>query len=32
MSALRVAPTDRDPAALLEFGVVNLDKPPGPSA
>ncbi|MFC7198988.1 RNA-guided pseudouridylation complex pseudouridine synthase subunit Cbf5 [Halospeciosus flavus] len=29
---LRDAPDDRDPDALLEFGVVNLDKPPGPSA
>jgi H/ACA ribonucleoprotein complex subunit 4 len=25
-------PADRDPATLLPFGVVNLDKPPGPSA
>ncbi|MFB6071118.1 MAG: RNA-guided pseudouridylation complex pseudouridine synthase subunit Cbf5 [Halanaeroarchaeum sp.] len=32
MPALRDAPAERDPAALLEFGVVNLDKPPGPSA
>ncbi|MFB6268470.1 MAG: RNA-guided pseudouridylation complex pseudouridine synthase subunit Cbf5 [Halobacterium sp.] len=29
---LRDAPADRNPDALLEFGVVNLDKPPGPSA
>jgi H/ACA ribonucleoprotein complex subunit 4 len=29
---LRDAPADRDPDALFEFGVVNLDKPPGPSA
>ncbi len=29
---LRDPPTERSPAALLEFGVVNLDKPPGPSA
>jgi tRNA pseudouridine55 synthase len=29
---LRDAPEDRDPDAILEFGVVNLDKPPGPSA
>jgi H/ACA ribonucleoprotein complex subunit 4 len=29
---LRDAPEDRDPNALLEFGVLNLDKPPGPSA
>ena len=28
----RGPPTERDPATLLEFGVVNLDKPPGPSA
>ncbi|MGM0398694.1 MAG: RNA-guided pseudouridylation complex pseudouridine synthase subunit Cbf5 [Halobacteriota archaeon] len=32
MPPLRVAPDDRDPEALLEFGVLNLDKPPGPSA
>ncbi|MFB6298421.1 MAG: RNA-guided pseudouridylation complex pseudouridine synthase subunit Cbf5 [Salinirussus sp.] len=25
-------PGERSPAALLAFGVVNLDKPPGPSA
>jgi len=25
-------PAERDPDALLAFGVVNLDKPPGPSA
>jgi H/ACA ribonucleoprotein complex subunit 4 len=30
--SLRDAPADRDPAALLQFGVVNLDKPMGPSA
>jgi tRNA pseudouridine55 synthase len=29
---LRAPPEDRDPDAVLEFGVVNLDKPPGPSA
>jgi len=29
---LRAAPADRDPDAICEFGVVNLDKPPGPSA
>ncbi len=29
---LRDPPGERSPAALLEFGVVNLDKPPGPSA
>ncbi|MFB6068731.1 MAG: RNA-guided pseudouridylation complex pseudouridine synthase subunit Cbf5 [Halobacterium sp.] len=29
---LRDAPEDRDPADVFEFGVVNLDKPPGPSA
>ena len=29
---VRAAPTDRTPAELLAFGVVNLDKPPGPSA
>ncbi|MGB9964975.1 RNA-guided pseudouridylation complex pseudouridine synthase subunit Cbf5 [Halobacterium hubeiense] len=29
---LRDAPADRDPDDVLEFGVVNLDKPPGPSA
>ena len=28
----RGPPTDRDPETLLEFGVINLDKPPGPSA
>ncbi len=27
----RGPPSDRDPDELLEFGVVNLDKPPGPS-
>ncbi|WP_135821099.1 RNA-guided pseudouridylation complex pseudouridine synthase subunit Cbf5 [Halostella litorea] len=30
--ALRPAPEERSPAELLEFGVVNLDKPAGPSA
>ena len=29
---IRAPPADRDPDAVLEFGVVNLDKPPGPSA
>ncbi|SEW24528.1 RNA-guided pseudouridylation complex pseudouridine synthase subunit Cbf5 [Halobacterium jilantaiense] len=29
---IRAPPEDRDPDAVLEFGVVNLDKPPGPSA
>ncbi|PSQ06579.1 RNA-guided pseudouridylation complex pseudouridine synthase subunit Cbf5 [Halobacteriales archaeon QS_5_68_33] len=29
---MRGPPGDRSPDALLEFGVVNLDKPPGPSA
>ncbi|PSP39725.1 RNA-guided pseudouridylation complex pseudouridine synthase subunit Cbf5 [Halobacteriales archaeon QH_2_66_30] len=29
---LRDPPGDRSPAALLPFGLVNLDKPPGPSA
>lgn len=29
---LRGPPVERDPAELLRFGVVNLDKPPGPSA
>ena len=29
---LRPAPNDRTPAELLAFGVVNLDKPAGPSA
>jgi H/ACA ribonucleoprotein complex subunit 4 len=28
----RGPPADRTPAELLAFGVVNLDKPPGPSA
>ena len=28
----RGPPEDRTPADLLTFGVVNLDKPPGPSA
>ena len=28
----RGPPDNRDPATLLEFGVINLDKPPGPSA
>jgi predicted rRNA pseudouridine synthase len=30
--SLRAPPADRDPDAVLEFGVLNLDKPPGPSA
>ncbi len=30
--ALRGPPEERSPEALLEFGVVNLDKPPGPSS
>ncbi len=29
---LRGPPGDRSPAELLTFGVVNLDKPPGPSS
>jgi H/ACA ribonucleoprotein complex subunit 4 len=29
---MRGPPGDRSPADRLEFGVVNLDKPPGPSA
>lgn len=29
---MRPAPTDRSIESLLEFGVVNLDKPPGPSS
>ncbi|WP_115864550.1 RNA-guided pseudouridylation complex pseudouridine synthase subunit Cbf5 [Halorussus litoreus] len=29
---LRGPPEERSPAELLAFGVVNLDKPPGPSA
>ncbi|WP_071932672.1 RNA-guided pseudouridylation complex pseudouridine synthase subunit Cbf5 [Halodesulfurarchaeum formicicum] len=29
---LRGPPAERDPESLLEFGVINLDKPPGPSA
>ncbi|GAB3412602.1 RNA-guided pseudouridylation complex pseudouridine synthase subunit Cbf5 [Haloparvum alkalitolerans] len=29
---LRAAPAERSPAALLRFGVVNLDKPAGPSS
>jgi len=32
MPTLRGPPAERSPAQLLEFGVVNLDKPPGPSA
>lgn len=28
----RGQPDERDPEQLLEFGVINLDKPPGPSA
>jgi H/ACA ribonucleoprotein complex subunit 4 len=30
--SLRGPPEDRSPAELLRFGVVNLDKPPGPSS
>ena len=30
--ALRGPPEERSPADLLTFGVVNLDKPPGPSS
>ncbi|WP_222917678.1 RNA-guided pseudouridylation complex pseudouridine synthase subunit Cbf5 [Natrinema sp. SYSU A 869] len=30
--SLRGPPADRSPAELLTFGVVNLDKPPGPSS
>lgn len=30
--SLRPAPDDRSPRDRLSFGVVNLDKPPGPSA
>jgi tRNA pseudouridine55 synthase len=29
---MRGPPDERSPAELLSFGVVNLDKPPGPSA
>jgi tRNA pseudouridine55 synthase len=29
---MREPPGDRSPAALLSFGIVNLDKPPGPSS
>jgi tRNA pseudouridine55 synthase len=29
---MRGPPSERSPADLLTFGVVNLDKPPGPSA
>lgn len=29
---MRPAPDDRSPADLRSFGVINLDKPPGPSA
>ena len=29
---VRGPPSERSPAELLSFGVVNLDKPPGPSA
>ncbi|NGM69435.1 RNA-guided pseudouridylation complex pseudouridine synthase subunit Cbf5 [Natronolimnobius sp. AArcel1] len=32
MTVLRGPPDDRSPADLLSFGVVNLDKPPGPSS
>lgn len=30
--ALRAAPNERSPEDLLGFGVVNLDKPPGPTS
>ncbi|WP_254768849.1 RNA-guided pseudouridylation complex pseudouridine synthase subunit Cbf5 [Salinilacihabitans rarus] len=30
--SLRGPPEERSPAELLSFGVVNLDKPPGPSS
>jgi len=30
--ALRAPPDERSPPELLTFGLVNLDKPPGPSA
>ena len=30
--SLRPPPDDRSPADVLAFGVVNLDKPPGPSS
>ncbi|MDZ7850366.1 MAG: RNA-guided pseudouridylation complex pseudouridine synthase subunit Cbf5 [Halodesulfurarchaeum sp.] len=30
--ALREPPEERDVESLLSFGVINLDKPPGPSA
>ncbi|MCU4924739.1 RNA-guided pseudouridylation complex pseudouridine synthase subunit Cbf5 [Halobacteria archaeon AArc-dxtr1] len=29
---LRAPPEERSPAALLSFGVANIDKPPGPSS
>jgi predicted rRNA pseudouridine synthase len=32
VTRLRAPPAERDLDALLAFGVVNLDKPPGPSA
>ncbi|MFB6194366.1 MAG: RNA-guided pseudouridylation complex pseudouridine synthase subunit Cbf5 [Halobaculum sp.] len=32
MTRLRPAPEERDPRSRAAFGVVNLDKPPGPSA
>jgi tRNA pseudouridine55 synthase len=32
MTALRAPPAERTIEELLSFGVVNLDKPPGPSA
>jgi tRNA pseudouridine55 synthase len=32
VTRLRAPPEERDLDALLAFGVVNLDKPPGPSA
>lgn len=30
--SIRAAPTDRDPEELLEFGVVVIDKPAGPTS
>lgn len=32
MARLRSSPEERSPTELLGFGVVNLDKPPGPSS
>ncbi|MFB6114311.1 MAG: RNA-guided pseudouridylation complex pseudouridine synthase subunit Cbf5 [Halodesulfurarchaeum sp.] len=32
MSDLSRSPSDRTPTGLIEFGVLNLDKPPGPTA